>query len=279
MEIKVDWQTYLHDLRQQQANKIFRSYLKNTFDNALELGAGDGFMSSVLAKYTKNLLCTEINEDRLCPIDLSNVRYQVLDAENVSESFEAQTFDFIFSSNLLEHLPDTDKALEGMHRVLTDDGVTIHVLPNRTWKITTILCYIPNKIIMTIDKFLAGRLFKRRSGHKFGQAHKKKYGGNNQKIGRKKQSRLTKLFLPAIHGVSANTLQEIYVFGRKSWIRRFQNAGFDVIAMQKMPFNSGYGFGFKGVKCLMEQLGLSSGTAFVLCKNGYKSKYEKVYIN
>ncbi len=277
MKIKADWQSYLHKLRQEEADILFRNCPKLIFNDALELGAGDGFLSQILAKYAKNLLCTEINEKRLCQFDLPNIRYQILDAEKIDETLDGQKFDFIFSSNLLEHLPDVNKSLNGMYRILTDDGVAIHVLPNRTWKTSTTLCYIPNRIIMTIDKFFAGKLFKRKPGHEFGQTSKKKYGGNNQKTGRKKQSRLTKLFLPAIHGISSNTLQEFYVFGSNPWIRRFQNAGFDIVTIYKMPFNSGYGFGFKSIRRLMERLGLSSGSAFVLCKKGHKTKYNHIW--
>ena len=278
MKIKADWQTYLHDLRREEANRIFENCPENTFNHTLEIGAGDGFLSQILSRYTENLICTEINEDRLCKNELSNVRYQTLDAEKISEAFAPETFDLVFSSNLLEHLPNADKTLRGIHSILIDNGISIHVLPNRTWKITTVLCYIPNRITLTIDKLMAGRLFKRRPGHKFGHSCKAKYGGNNQKIGRKKQSRLTKLFLPPVHGISDNTFREFQAFGEKRWIQRFESAGFDIVATKKMPFTSGYGFGFKHVKKLMEQLGLSSGTAFVICKRGYKSKYQNIWI-
>lgn len=158
MRIKPDWQTYLHDLRQQEADILFGNCPVGLFDRALELGAGDSYLSQILAGYSKSLLCTEINEDRLCPLDLPNVEYKIMDAEKVDETLEDHTFDFIFSSNLLEHLPNADRALAGTHRLLTDDGLAIHVLPNRTWKAATVLCFMPNKIVKTMDKLLAGRL-------------------------------------------------------------------------------------------------------------------------
>lgn len=277
IRVKADWQQYLHDLRKQESDEIFHKCSLSVFNNGLELGAGDGFMSSILAGYTKNLLCTEINPERLKKSELSNVQYMILDAEQVGQVLKGRSFDFIFSSNLLEHLPDVNNALKGIHGILDDNGVAVHVLPNRLWKAVTILCYIPNKIIMAIDKFFAGNLFKRRPGHKFGEPYKEKYGGNNPKIGRKKQSRLTKLFLPPVHGVSGNTLQELYVFGKKNWIRRFETAGFEVIAIKQVAFSSGYGFGFKRLKRLMERLGVKTASVFILCKKGYKSKYEYLW--
>jgi len=277
MKIKADWNDYLHHLRLAEIDTIFRDCPKNVFECGLEIGAGDGFLSRILSTYALHLVCTEINEQRLNTQDLPNAEYRVLDAERIGESFDGRTFDFIFSSNLLEHLPDADTALKGIHKVLTDDGITIHVLPNRIWKMTTILCYIPNKIVVTIDKLLAGRLFKRRSGHAFGKPYKKEYGGNNQKIGRRKQSRLTKPFLPPVHGISDNSLEELYVFGQKRWKCRFEKAGFEVVTVRQMPFNSGYGFGFKRIAGLLECLGLSSAAAFVLCKKARQGKYNAYF--
>ena len=45
------------------------------------------------------------------------------------------TFDLIFSSNLLEHIPDLNRCLEECRRVLKDDGLMLHTMPSRWWKL------------------------------------------------------------------------------------------------------------------------------------------------
>ena len=70
MKIKADWQEYLHGLRKRQADEIFRNCKQGIFENGLELGAGDGFMSTILTRYTKKLLCTELNDRRLKTFEL-----------------------------------------------------------------------------------------------------------------------------------------------------------------------------------------------------------------
>ncbi|RKY07560.1 MAG: hypothetical protein DRP66_06470, partial [Planctomycetota bacterium] len=198
MRIKADWTTYLHDLRRHEMEVVFRHCPKKIFPKVLELGAGDGFVSTILAEYAHELISTDMNAERLNMADRENITFKICDAENVVDVFKGQRFDMIFSSSLLEHLPDCDRALAQMHQALTDEGISIHYLPNRYWKLTTILLHIPNKLAVLIDKATAGRLFKRRKGHKWFKAYKERFGGNNMKVGRRKQFFLAKPLLPRI---------------------------------------------------------------------------------
>jgi ubiquinone/menaquinone biosynthesis C-methylase UbiE len=145
---------------------VFGCCPKKLFGKVLELGAGDGFVSTILGEYAEQLTCTEINPERLTSTDRGNITFKICDAEKVSGVFKEKEFDMVFSSSLLEHLPDCDKALRRIRQVLVDEGIGIHFMPNRYWKLVTVLLHIPNKMAVTIDKILAGRIFKRRPGHK-----------------------------------------------------------------------------------------------------------------
>jgi SAM-dependent methyltransferase len=187
MRIKADWTSYLHDLSRREMDVVFRRCPRRLFKKGLELGAGDGFASTILAGYAEQLVCTELNAERLARSNKNNVVYKICDAEEVGEIFEAREFDMVFSSSLLEHLPDCERALRGVHRVLDDDGISIHLMPNRYWKLATILLHMPNKLTVAADKVLAGQALRRRAGHKLFQPCKQRYGGNNLKLGRRKQ--------------------------------------------------------------------------------------------
>jgi ubiquinone/menaquinone biosynthesis C-methylase UbiE len=103
------------------------------FQNTLELGAGDGGQSLAIAKYTNHLTCTEINKSRLIMRDLPNVHYELCDATDLSR-FSDESFDFVYSSNMLEHIPDWKQCLSECRRVLTAKGLMVHSMPSRTWK-------------------------------------------------------------------------------------------------------------------------------------------------
>lgn len=266
MPLKTDWTTYLHDIRSHEMDIVFANCPEKAFHRSLELGAGDGFISSILAKYTDELICTDLNHNRLIKEDCENIQYKIVDAEQVGDFFDGEKFDFIFSSSMLEHLPNVEQALQEMHKILADDGLCVHFMPNRCWKLTTVLLHIPNKIAKTIDKALAGNLFKRRKGHKLFKPHKKEFGGNNMKTGRRKQFFLTKPFLPGMHGISNNTCAEIIAFGKKTWIKKFESTGFTVLKVKNCGFNSGYGFGFIRLRKLMEFLNIHSAYAYIIFK-------------
>lgn len=279
MRIKADWTSYLHNLRRREMDIVFGHCPKKLFGKVLELGAGDGFVSTILSEYTEQLICTDINPERLTKTDQDNITFKICDAEEVGEIFEDREFDMIFSSSLLEHLPNCEQALRGIHRVLADEGISIHFMPNRYWKLVTILLHIPNKVATIIDKILAGRIFKRRQGHKWFRPYQQKYGGNNPKVGRKKQFFLAKLFLPRIHGVSNNTIAEFIAFGKNRWIKKFEAAGFKVLTVKKVSYSSGYGFGFDRLRKLMEHLQLHTLYAYIVCKENSKSKYTTFFMN
>ena len=273
MRIKADWTTYLHNLKRREMDIVFARCPKQLFGKVLELGAGDGFMSTVLAEYTEQLICTDINPKRLTKTNEHNTKFEICDAEEVGEVFAEKEFDMVFSSSLLEHLPDYERALGGIHKVLANDGISIHFMPNRYWKLATIAMYIPNKIAVTIDKILAGRVFKRRPDHRWFRPYKQCYGGNNIKVGRRRQFFLSRLFLPRIHGASKNTIAELIAFGKKQWIKKFESAGFRVLGVRGVIFNSGYGFGFDRVRRIMERCGLHTLHAYIVCRSDNESKY------
>lgn len=279
MRIKADWTTYLHNLKHREMDTVFGRCPERLFGKVLELGAGDGCTSTVLAKYTDQLICTDINPERLTETNHHNIRFEICDAEEVGEIFEDKEFDMVFSSSLLEHLPDCERALRGIHKILADDGISIHFMPNRCWKLATIVMYIPNKIAVGIDKILAGQIFKRRPGHKWFRPHKQCYGGNNIKVGRRRQFFLSKLFLPRIHGASSNTITELIAFGKKQWIKKFESAGFRVLSVKGVISNSGYGFGFDRARKLMERCGLHTLYAYIVCKSDSESEYAAHFTN
>lgn len=115
---------------------MLASILDRRFARALELGAGDGSQSVTIAKFCDELVCTEYLDDpeRFKARDIPHASYLVCDATNLSQ-FNDHSFDFVFSSNMLEHIPDWKACLTECKRVLAPGGFMVHVMPSRDWKI------------------------------------------------------------------------------------------------------------------------------------------------
>jgi Methylase involved in ubiquinone/menaquinone biosynthesis len=152
MKIKTEWLPWLHNYRERELYLIFSKCPEKLFKKGLELGAGDGFQSTLLTKYFSKLISTDYNPNILRKESTESIEYHICDAEEVDKMFGKKEFDFVFSSNLLEHLPNPHRALRGIYEVLKDDGVTIHVMPSPFWKLCHLSLYIPNMCVRALEK-------------------------------------------------------------------------------------------------------------------------------
>jgi SAM-dependent methyltransferase len=240
---------------------VFRGVPENSFDRCLELGAGDGFTGSLIARYAKILVSTEIRVGCFRRLPAHNVRWVHCDAELLP--FRAAKFDLIFSSHLLEHLPDLPRALQEMRGALREDGVMIHLVPTRLWKALDFGLFFPSQVVHVIEKYTEPR-----------DAVSQ---GRAESTGRRSTVKLPPLgwwrrsFWPPVHGVSRNNWAEILRFGVRRWTAEFERAGLDVTGIhRRLPLHSPYRFGFERTRSLLESFGASSTVGFVLTRSGLR---------
>jgi SAM-dependent methyltransferase len=263
VKLKADWLEHLHAFRRRELQIVLAQCPERYFRAGLELGGGDGYQSSILSRYVQRLVCTDYNKHRLRRQAPHPTSYVVCDAESVGNLFRANTFDLVFSSNLLEHLPNPEAALAGIHRVLRPDGVTIHVLPSVFWKLCQVLLFNPNRVVERLDRLVAER---RPSLTDPGM-------GNNPKVHRHRPAQRRRWILPPPHGVSHGTFQELLAFRRSRWRRLLERSHFDVVRIVKGPAASGYGFGLDRIRSLLERLGLASEHVYIAVKAGAVSPH------
>ena len=243
--LKADWIEHLHKFRTRELEIVFKQIDKK-FQKGLELGAGDGFQSQLLINYVDSLIATDLNGDRLpTKSNFPNIQYLVLDAEKVGSAFEPKSFDIVFSSNLMEHLPNVHNCFNGIHQILKDDGIAIHVMPSPNWRLFATILHFPNKLYNLLDVIFFGR--KRKKGK-----------GNNLKLNAKRQSRIKNFFIPKPHGISSNFISEFFAFRRKKWINDFEETNFKVLKIIPGPVSSGYGFGWDRLRMMLENLGIAT---------------------
>src|SRR3954451_6911212 len=61
--------------------------------------------------------------------------FPVRDYDGRHIPFADDSFDIVFSSNVLEHVPHIRELLGEMRRVLRPGGVAIHAMPSPTWRL------------------------------------------------------------------------------------------------------------------------------------------------
>jgi SAM-dependent methyltransferase len=282
VRIKADWLTHLHNIRRWEIELIFSECPPQTFAEALELGAGDGYQSELLSRYVGHLTSTDYDPAILSLPSSRRVTYQVGDAEEVDKVFSTSRFDLVFSSNLLEHVPDPAKALRGIASVLKEEGITIHVIPSSFWKLSSLLLYLPYRIVTLLEEATEPggltRALKRMRGASAGSQESDSHPlENNPKTARPPRSILARQIWPEPHGVSATHWEEFRAFAPSRWRSVFETAGLRVVAILKGPVASGYGFGFETLRGCLQRWGFASEYVYVAAKPGKGSPHENLF--
>lgn len=277
LRLHADWETYLHTLRAREIDLIFGRCPPGSFQRGLELGAGDGFQSGLLQHYVQGLTCTDYGADWFIGPVGPGMTFRTCDAENLDAEFTAGEFDLIFSSNVLEHLPDPQRALRGMHRVLADQGVAVHVMPSPFWKLSHLALHLPHKLTRVVERVSSQGLGtaiareRAKSRGSAGDGAGEKLWDNNPKIQRPARSLLARLLFPVPHGVSSTHVEEWRAFRAATWVALFRDCGFEMVNTFGGPVSSGYGFGLDWIRRRLERLGLASENIFVAIKQGQSS--------
>lgn len=109
-------------------NWIVSNYAIKEGIRILELGCGTGDMWKEHLKLLDNvseLVLTDFSEGMLCSAkemlgDNANISYKVVDIQNIP--FEEGSFDIVIANMMLYHVPDIDKGLAEVRRVLKKEG-------------------------------------------------------------------------------------------------------------------------------------------------------------
>ena len=136
---KRDW---FRHVRLREFEYILPALGNKRFKHALEIGSGDGVQSELLAALCEKLICSDVDRKRLDSRQEmnmpDNVSHIILDATDMSR-FPDNTFDLVYSSNVMEHVEEVDRCIRETHRVLKPSGIGVHSMPSRHWKIFNIL--------------------------------------------------------------------------------------------------------------------------------------------
>jgi SAM-dependent methyltransferase len=104
----------------------------------LEIGAGTGWQANRLAAAGYAVAAIDTPASNYAHARV----HPVIDYDGHTIPFPDQSFDVVYSSNTLEHVPHVEAFQAEIHRVLRPGGVAIHLLPTASWRFWTALTEI-----------------------------------------------------------------------------------------------------------------------------------------
>ena len=265
---------YFNLLKERELKAVFSNVPLDAFDNALEIGAGNGYFATLYKKHAKKILCTELSDVIFQAVPTQGITYRQMDAERLIENnCTPERYDLIVANNVLEHIPEIDKTLLDLRKLLADDGVFVIYLPNRLWKFLHIFLYFPERVATLIDS----RDFSLRN---IKNVFTVDTNGNNLNLKEKNHFTLKNIFIPiSPHGANLSHLVEFYKFGKAYWKKKFRNNGFRVVKVKGTTFSTGYMFGYVSFQKVMEKMRIFTETAYVLTKDNAISLEKAGYFN
>lgn len=203
------------ELRLEELDFVIRRSLRKC--RILELGAGAGWQASELVRRGFDVEAYDIEEsnyrqDQVAPIKLYDGRH--IPASD-------RSFDAIFTSNVLEHVPHLETLLYEMRRVVAADGLAVHIVPSPAWRIWTNVTHFPAKL-----RALRGRLSGIRRG-----------GGSSRGPARHDENRVEwyRRILPTAHGERGNALTEAHFLRAAWWAAKFEETGWELRSVSPTP--------------------------------------------
>ncbi|MEW5886685.1 MAG: class I SAM-dependent methyltransferase [Pseudomonadota bacterium] len=190
----------------------------------LEIGGGSGYQASLIASTGAAVESIDVAPG-------TETHFPVRLYGGGALPFPDQYFDVVFSSNVLEHIPDLDLSLAEIRRVMKPDALAIHILPTPAWRAWTSLSHYIH-IGRRIVGVLAGR----------GYAARASPVPAVTAVGPRGWRALRRLLADGPHGEYPSALAELWYFSRRRWRQLFFDHGFELL--EDWPsgiFYTGYG--------------------------------------
>ncbi len=180
----------------------------------LELGGGNGYQASLIASWG-----CEVESIDVQPPPAGAPRFhpvQQYDGSNIP--FADGSFDIVFSSAVLEHVPDPVPLLRETRRVMKADAIGIYVLPSTSWRFWTLLAHYPY-------------LVKRALGWTRPAPTATNAVASSAAPTRSVWERVRRLLVSSAHGEYPTAVSELYYYSKTRWAKVFAKSGLQIAAV------------------------------------------------
>jgi len=183
----------------------------------LEIGGADGLQASVLASWGCQVQSIDIPERPAA----AKTWFPVRDYDGQHLPFADAQFDVVYSSNVLEHIPDVPAMLAEIRRILRPEGLCVHILPTSAWRFWTLATHYPS---------IALRLLGVTSTET--EPHGTPAATPTAPVRHRWLRRLKNGLIPPPHGEYSSAFAELYTYSETRWKDVFRRCGFDVVQTQ-----------------------------------------------
>lgn len=181
----------------------------------LEIGGGTGYQASLIASTGASVDSIDV----AAPLPRVETYFPVRIYDGRVLPFPDDHFDVVFSSNVLEHIPDLRTTLSEVRRVMKSDCLAIHILPTPAWRIWTSLSHY-----IHIARRLIGLV-----GGEHQPAETSQVRASNPARTRGIWGAIKRVLWDGPHGEYPSAISELWYFSSRRWLKLFQERGFEVI--------------------------------------------------
>jgi SAM-dependent methyltransferase len=186
----------------------------------LEIGAGTGWQSKALSGAGYRVEAVDLPADRDISNHARSREWPIRDYDGAHLPFPDESFDVIYSSNVLEHVVELDTLTKEMKRILRPDGIALHLVPNTVWRLLSLATYYP------AQAFDALRWLARQSP---AATDASKDAAAAMPTNHNLLSKAVRRLAPRAHGSVGTPLTELSRFSKRAWNRYFEDGGWDVL--------------------------------------------------
>ena len=243
-------------IRNEELSTALNVFPKEKNLEILEIGGRDGFQASIISKKGYNVTSIDIKP--------SLPQFYLVQKGNITKlNFKDNSFDLIFSSNMLQEIHNINEAFMEMKRVLKKDGTIVHIVPSSWWSLITNFwhyCFIPKYLIKS-------KRFQNLINSDLKNNDKNSENLEEKSVNSKKN--LKQLFFHPL-GVNTSFIHEIFYFSNFYWKKLFKQNGFKVTNKKNCPYYySGYAvckFNFIKLRKFFAKICFSSCYCYVMSK-------------
>jgi SAM-dependent methyltransferase len=203
---------HLHKLRAAELDVIATRLPAGA--RVLEIGAGTGAQALALRERGYDVAAVDLVDSNYADAKV----FPVKTYDGRTLPFASDSFDIVFSSNVLEHVPDLAPLHAEVKRVLNSGGKCVHVLPTDAWRFWTTLSAFP----------VAVQHLAHHAPQLLPRAVSRKEARRLLSAGLRAAALATIPIRQKRHGERGNLITEQYYFRPNWWRRHFFRHGFAI---------------------------------------------------